>query len=128
MTVVQSESANIIKEVVMSESTKSTNLRIATEADAQPQQEKPEKQESTRPNKPVPTARISCAKQMDILRAYGAVSGPTSKVIVSKDIAEIVEMSASTLPLANPFFVDCKLLSRAEGQGMSPAAELLEYA
>jgi hypothetical protein len=104
-------------------------LRVAEDKPATDQPAKPEKTtDIAKPNKPLPTVRIAFAKQLDILRAYAAASGPTSKMVVAKDVADIVQMSASTLPLASPFFVDCKLLYRSEGQGMTPASELLEYA
>jgi hypothetical protein len=112
-------------------STQDFKLRVAEEKSATDQPSKPEKTEkpeSPKPTKPLPTVRIAFNKQLDILKAYAAVSGPTSKMVVAKDVADIVQMSSATLPLANPFFVDCKLLYRTEGLGMTPASELLEYA
>lgn len=90
---------------------------------------KPDKSaDAGKPNKALPTVRIAFAKQLDLLRAYAAASGPTSRMVNLKDVAEIVQMSPTTIPLANPFFVDVRFVQRTEGQGMTPATELLEYA
>lgn len=114
---------------------KDFQLRVADTAKAAEQsakpipQKKPEKTaEAGKPNKALPTVRIAFAKQLDLLRAYAAASGPSARMVNLKDVAEIVQMSATTIPLANPFFVDVKFVIRTEGQGMTPATELLDYA
>src|SRR3984893_203978 len=133
-----SYSANIRKEMFMSQD---FQLKVApgSAPGSKPKQEsqtakakpnsKPDKSaDAGKPNKALPTVRIAFAKQLDLLRAYAAASGPTSRIVHLKDVAEIVQMSPTTIPLANPFFVDVRFVQRTEGQGMTPATELLEYA
>jgi len=84
--------------------------------------------EGGKPSKPLPTVRVSFLKQMDILRAYAAASGGSSKIVSLKGVADLVQMAVPTVSLANPFFVDVRFVQRSEGVGMTPANELLEYA
>src|SRR5437879_2468995 len=57
-----------------------------------------------RPTKYLPTPRITFNKQLDILRAWAAASGPTGRVASNGAVAEIVKMQPSTVSLAKPFF------------------------
>jgi hypothetical protein len=106
------------------------SLESASEQAKNPKGEKKPKKtsEAGKPTKALPTVRIAFGKQLDLLRAYAAASGPAARMVNLKDVAEIVQMSPTTIPLANPFFVDVKFVQRSEGQGMTPASELLEYA
>ncbi len=110
----------------------SIKLRVADGTKDQPTSDQPAKSEKSeqkgKPNKPLPTVRVSFTKQMDILRAYAAASGGSSRIVSLKDVADIVQMAVPTVSLANPFFVDVKFVHRSEGVGMTPANELLEYA
>ena len=85
--------------------------------------------EKPKPTRILPTDRISFGKQMDTVRAFGsATASGTAKYVTAKQVADIVKMAAQTVSLANPFWVDIKFLSRAEGQGFIVAPELTEYA
>jgi hypothetical protein len=79
-----------------------------------------------RPMKTLPTERIAFPKQLDLLRAYAAASGPTGKVVSNADVAGIVKVMASTVSMANAFFADTGLLIRADG-GYLPAPEVLSF-
>lgn len=108
-------------------------LRVADDTKDQPtsdqQPSKTDKsQQSGKPNKPLPTVRVSFVKQMDLLRAYAAASGGSTKIVSLKEVSDIVQMAVPTISLANPFFVDVKFVQRSEGVGMTPANELIEYA
>ena len=74
----------------------------------------------------LPTHRIAFAKQLDILRAYAAASGPERKAVNRNDIAKMMELSATTISLALPFFSATGLL-REESGGFVPSAEVFNY-
>lgn len=75
----------------------------------------------------LPTRRIAFQKQLDILRAYAAASGGTRTTVTNEAVGKVVGLSASTVSLANAFFVDVGLIERTEGRH-APAREILEYA
>lgn len=80
----------------------------------------------TRPRKALPTTRIAFSKQLDILRAYAAASGPTRKSVTNSDIEDIIKMKASTISLGNAFFDDTGLLQRTD-KGFVPSQELMNF-
>src|SRR5262245_57681055 len=79
-----------------------------------------------RPNKYLPTPRITFSKQLDILRAWAAASGPTGKVATNDGVAEIVKMQPSTVSLANPFLASSGLLVKTDG-GYIPCPEVMSF-
>ncbi len=79
-----------------------------------------------RPTKYLPTPRITFSKQLDILRAFAAASGPTGKVASNEDVAEIVKMNSSTISLANPFLASGGLITKTDG-GYIPCAEVMSF-
>jgi hypothetical protein len=81
-----------------------------------------------RPTKVLPTRRITFSKQLDILRAYAAASGPGNKLVTLREVSDIVKMASGTVTIANPFFTDAKLLSRTEGMGLTPSPAVMEFA
>lgn len=85
------------------------------------------KTRSNKPTKVLPTARIAFGKQMDILRAYAAASGPNNKLVTLREVSEIVKMASGTVTLSNPFFVDIKLIVRTEGMGLTPSSAVMEF-
>lgn len=76
--------------------------------------------------KTLPTERINFQKQIDILRAYGASHEATHRPVGNTDVASMVGLNASTISLANAFFIDVGFLQRTEG-GFIPAPELLSF-
>ncbi len=79
-----------------------------------------------RPTQVVPTERIQFKRQLDILRAFAAASGPTNTSVTNKQVAEILKMASSTVSLANPFFTETGLLVK-EGSGFMPSSEVMDY-
>ena len=79
-----------------------------------------------RPTRVLPTNRITFSKQLDMLRAYAAASGPAAKIVTNKEVAAILKVVESTARMANPFFVDCGLLQR-NADGFLPSAEVLAF-
>jgi len=47
-------------------------------------------------------ARIAFAKQLDILRAFAAASGPQNRLVNLRGVSDIVKMATGTVTLANP--------------------------
>jgi hypothetical protein len=80
----------------------------------------------SRPTKYLPTDRITFSRQLDILRAWAAASGPTNKIVTNNEVASIVKMQPSTVSIANAFFADTRLLVRADA-GYIPAAEVVNF-
>lgn len=81
---------------------------------------------SSKPTKFLPTDRITFSRQLDILRAWAAASGPLGKPVTNNDVADIVKMQASTVSMANAFFSSVGLLSRTES-GYIPSQEVLAF-
>jgi hypothetical protein len=79
-----------------------------------------------RPTKYLPTPRITFSKQLDILRAFAAASGPTGKVVSNDDVGKIVKMQPSTVSLANPFLASGGLIAKTDG-GYLPCPEVMSF-
>lgn len=92
--------------------------------EAAKQKAKPQK---AKPTKPLPTDRIQFPKQLDLLRAYAAASGPDGRPVTNEDVGRIVKMMASTVSMANAFFSDTGLLRRAEKGGYFPSEEVKAF-
>src|SRR5438128_2338340 len=79
-----------------------------------------------KPNKTLPTTRIAFAKQIEILRAYGAAYALNSRAVTTNDIAKSVGMAASTVPLANAFFLEVGAIQRTD-VGYVPHADVISF-
>lgn len=79
-----------------------------------------------KPSKSLPTERIGFDKQLDILRASAVASAGGTKVVSNQEIAEIVQLKAATVSLANPFFQDVGLLEKVDN-GLRPAKEVVSF-
>ncbi len=84
------------------------------------------KAQKARPTKSLPTDRITFSKQLDLLRAYAAASGQNGKVVTNEEVADIVDMSSSTVSMANAFFKDAGFLRQGEG-GYLPSPEVVAF-
>lgn len=80
-----------------------------------------------RPRQQLPTDRIAFPQQLNILRAYAAASGPSRRAVGNDEVAEIVKLSKTTVPLANPFFSAIGLIEKSEGKYI-PAKEVFDFA
>ena len=78
------------------------------------------------PQEQLPTDRIAFDKQLKFLLAYAAASDNGAKAVSNEDVAGLVEMNASTVSLANAFFVKMGFLARS-GREYTPAKEVLEF-
>ena len=76
---------------------------------------------------PLPTDRISYAKQLEILRAFAVAAADNGGTASNNNVASLVGMSHHTVALATPFFVDAGLLSRADRGRFRPAEAVTEY-
>lgn len=85
-----------------------------------------DKAKGLKPAKPLPTERINFSKQLDLLRAYAAVSGPSGKTVTNREVADVVKMAEGTASMANSFFGDIGFLKKGDG-GYLPAPEVANY-
>jgi hypothetical protein len=79
-----------------------------------------------RPIKTLPTERIQITKQLAILRAMAAASGPTGKPVTNKDVADLVEMVESTISISNAFLTDTGLITKTTA-GFVPCQDVVNY-
>jgi hypothetical protein len=85
------------------------------------------KAKKPKPTKFLPTDRIAFSRQLEILRAFAAVSGPNGKAVTNAEVGEVMKMEASTVSLANPFFAENGLLQRGADGGFVPAADVMAF-
>src|SRR5579883_519265 len=82
-----------------------------------PKRKLPPPQVRPKPAKVLPSQRIAFDKQLDILRAYAAASGPSCTPVSSEQVSKIVGMAESSFPLVNPFFCDVGFIQKIEQKG-----------
>jgi hypothetical protein len=97
-----------------------------TDAKEEAQSGQTQKDRAARPTKFLPTDRIKFSRQLDLLRAYAAASASTGKVVTNQEVSRIMEMQASTVSLANPFFADVGFLQKFEN-GYAPTMDVISY-
>lgn len=86
----------------------------------------PQSDRAAKPTKPLPTNRVTFLRQLELLRAYAAASGPNGKVVTNADVAALVKMKSGTVSISNSFFADSGLLIRADG-GYLPAPDVVSF-
>src|SRR2546429_1161223 len=91
-----------------------------------PTQKDKSKGDGDRPTKPLPTDRVSFAKQLEILRGYAALVAQGTAAPTNPAVADLVGLNRNTTILAHPFFIDVGLLIKS-GDGYMPASEVLAY-
>jgi hypothetical protein len=79
-----------------------------------------------KPTKALPTDRLSFEKQMDILRAYAAASGPSKASVGNAEVAKVANISPQSVSLCNGFFVEAGLLIR-DGYKQRPSDAVFDY-
>ena len=80
----------------------------------------------SKPNKFLPTDRITFPRQLDLLRGWAAASGQTGKVVSNNDVGPIVKMTGSTVSINNAFFGQNGFLTKADG-GYVPAPDVFSF-
>ncbi|WP_242109100.1 hypothetical protein [Luteimonas aquatica] len=77
--------------------------------------------------KVIPTDRVSFDKQMSVLRAYAAASGPEKKAVSNDEVSAVISgLAASSISLCNPYLSDCGFLI-AEGRKQRPVDAVFDY-
>ncbi|MBV9659192.1 MAG: hypothetical protein JO295_13920 [Verrucomicrobia bacterium] len=79
--------------------------------------------------KVLPSERLTLARQVEVLRAFAVVSETNGGVpVTNADAGSVIpgKMSAATIVVTNPFFVDLGLLSRTE-TGFTVAPEVRAF-
>jgi hypothetical protein len=84
-------------------------------------------QRPDKPSKVLPTERVRFEKQLDLLRAYAAVSGQANKVVNVEQVANVAKLNGSTVSLCNGFFVDVHFLDRSPSGGFIPSPEVMSF-
>ena len=84
------------------------------------------KERRSKPTEALPTKRIAFKKQLDLLRAFSALSGPDGKTVTSKEAVEALSLEPSTVGLAMPFFTGVGFLLRTE-MGFLPSQEVISF-
>lgn len=79
-----------------------------------------------KPERFLPTERITFKRQLELLRAYAAASGPTNKPVTNRDVASFVKMTESTTSMGNAFFTQNGFLVKIGG-GLVPAPEVVAF-
>lgn len=85
------------------------------------------KSPKVKPTQPLPTERMLFAKQLNLLRAYAALSGHEGRPVKATEVGDAVKILSNTVSLANPFFVGIGLLQKSE-LGFLPSADVLAFA
>jgi hypothetical protein len=80
----------------------------------------------SKPNKYLPTDRITFPRQLDLLRGWAAASGPTAKVVSNNDVGPIVKMTGSTVSINNAFLGQNGFLAKADG-GYIPTPDVFSF-
>ena len=86
-----------------------------------------EKKKEPKPTKTLPTNRVAYPKQIEIIRAFGALGGSDRKAASNVDVSKVVNLHAATVGLSVPFLVDCQFLTKGP-EGLVPAEEVAEFA
>lgn len=80
-----------------------------------------------KPEKTLPTERITVSKQMDILRAYAAVSENGAKPAPVNEVATVMKSAQSTVSLANAFLASVGLIIRTDAGSYLPSPEVIAF-
>lgn len=80
-----------------------------------------------RPTRTLPTDRVQFQKQLNIVRAYAAVSGPTGKPVTLSEVASVTKMNSSTISLCNAFFADVGFIEKNAAGSYVPSAEVASF-
>jgi hypothetical protein len=86
-----------------------------------------DKNERSRPIKPLPTDRVSPLNQLKILRAWAAMSHCGTRAATVNEVAKAVEMAASTVAMTNPFFASIGLLQRLAVGTYAPSDDVIAF-
>jgi hypothetical protein len=87
-----------------------------------------EKTDRAKPTSYLPTDRISFPKQLDLLRAYGAINAQSGSSVSLKEAGDMTKLAPTTATLANAFFMQNGFLQKQEGGKFLPASEVVAFA
>ena len=80
----------------------------------------------SKPTKALPTDRMSFEKQLRVLRAYPAASGPEQVATSNAEVGKVADIPPTSVSMVNEFMVECGLLVR-EGLKQRPTQALFDY-
>ena len=79
-----------------------------------------------RPTKPLPSRRIGFDTQLDILRAYAAVSPSGAKAVTNAAAGKLAGIAGSTVSINKVFFASAGLLIKSDA-GYAPSREVIAF-
>jgi hypothetical protein len=85
------------------------------------------RQSDRRPTRALPTDRVQLSKQLNLLRAYAAVSGQSGKPVSSAEVANVAKLNTSTISLCNGFFADVGFIEKAPNGQYVPSPEVVSF-
>jgi hypothetical protein len=81
---------------------------------------------AAKPERYLPTERITFRRQLDLLRGYAAATNDGSKSVTNKEVAAFVDMTESTASIANAFFIQNGFLTKGSS-GLLPAPDVVAF-
>lgn len=97
------------------------------QADETPKAEDQAQPKARRTGHPLPSDRISFARQLDILRGFAVAAADNNGAASSAAVAPLIGMSHNTINIATPFFSHSGLLSRTDRGRFVPSEAVVEF-
>jgi hypothetical protein len=85
------------------------------------------KQPAPKPLKPLPSDRVTTAKQLEILRAFAAVSNQGTKPVGNREVAGVINITPESISSCNAFFSSIGLIQKNDGTSWTVSAEVLAF-
>jgi hypothetical protein len=79
-----------------------------------------------KPQRPLPTERVTVARQLDILRAYAAASQQGSKPVGNREVATLAGMTPESVSGCNGFLASLNLIRKSENAWVV-SSEVLDF-
>lgn len=98
----------------------------AAETSKSPDEPKKNERVRLKPDRPLPTPRVTFEKQLRCLRSYGLESHDGTVPVSIDAVGKAVPLNSSTVSLCNPFFVDVGFLEKSGRGAFTPSREVLE--
>lgn len=75
----------------------------------------------------LPTDRLKFAKQIDIVKGYGAESGASRRAVTLEKVAKAADIAQTSVGLNNEFFRDIGLIAREGKASFRPAQAVIDF-
>lgn len=81
-----------------------------------------------KPTSALPSTRIKLERQLDVLRHYVGASDEGARPTSVAEVAQSSGISKASVHNVNPFFREAGLIVEAEGRGLMPSRQTVEFA